>query len=156
MRKMSDDIQFSNIDEVSENPSIPSYNVVVVDDDENTVEVFSEYLELSGQKVIGKAFDGKQAVELFKHTKPDFVFLDIMMPEYDGFYFLEKIRQINNNSKIIAVTADLTKETEERLEQLHIDSIIYKPFDMDSIISIMQSLANKKQDIIKVQERSHH
>ena len=146
-------LQFSNINEIIENQSIQSFNVVVVDDDSNTVEVFSEYLELVGNKIVGKGFDGKQAVEIFKHARPDFVFLDIMMPEYDGFYALEKIKQIDKTAKVIAITADLTKETEKHLEQLQVDSIIYKPFDMDSIMSIMQSLA-KKQDNITFTERS--
>ncbi len=119
------------------------FEVLVVDDDYNTVDVFSEYLELMGHKVIAKAYDGKQAFEMYKRTAPDVVFLDIMMPEYDGFYALEKIRKHDSGSCVIAITADLTKETEQRLNKMGIDAIIYKPFDMDSIISVMEKVYQK-------------
>lgn len=123
--------------------SSTQFEIMVVDDDYNTVDVFSEYLELMGHKVVAKAFDGKQAFELYKRTLPDFVFLDIMMPKYDGFYALEKIKKHDPNSSIIAVTADLTQDTEQKLERMGIDSIIYKPFDMDSIISVMEKTYQK-------------
>ncbi len=121
----------------------PQFEILVADDDYNTVDVFSEYLELMGHKVIAKAYDGKQAFELYKNTLPDFVFLDMMMPEYDGFYALERIKKHNSDSHVIAITADLTKDIEEKLEKMGIDAIIYKPFDMDSIISVMEKVYQK-------------
>lgn len=120
------------------------FEIMVVDDDYNTVDVFSEYLELMGHKVVAKAYDGKQAFELYKRTMPGFVFLDIMMPEYDGFYALDKIKHHDPDSCVIAITADLTKDTEEKLEKMKIDAIIYKPFDMDSIISVMEKAYQNK------------
>ena len=60
--------------------------VVIVDDDEDTVEIFAEYLEIKGFKVLATGVDGKEAVELYDKHKPDIIFSDIMMPTYDGFY----------------------------------------------------------------------
>ncbi|MDX1596907.1 MAG: response regulator [Nitrosopumilaceae archaeon] len=122
-----------------------NFEIMLVDDDENTIEVFSEYLELIGHNVVGKAFDGKQAFELYKTLTPDFVFMDVMMPEYDGFYGLEKIKSYDENAVVIAVTADLTNETEQKLKKLKSDAIIYKPFDMESIITIMEKIHKRKQ-----------
>ena len=83
-------------------------NVIVVDDDYNTVEVFAEFLELSKVKVIGRGYDGKDGVNLYKQLKPDIVFLDVMMPDFDGFYALENIKKINPNALVVMITADLT------------------------------------------------
>ncbi|AFS81072.1 response regulator receiver protein [Candidatus Nitrosopumilus koreensis AR1] len=141
MSKHSPEINYVTKEELQ---SKSRFNVMVVDDDLNTVDVFSEYLELTDHKVVGKAFDGKQAFEMFKQVRPDFVFLDIMMPEYDGFYALEKIKQYDRTAFVIAVTADLSNETEDKLHRLYVDSIVYKPFDMDNILSIMESLYKKK------------
>lgn len=115
-------------------------NVLVVDDDFNSVEVFSEFLELNDIKVVGKGYEGKKAVYLYRHLKPDIVFLDVEMPKYDGFYALENIRKINPNAIVIMVTANLTVDTENRLNQLNVSSIIYKPFDIQQIIEQIDKL----------------
>jgi DNA-binding NtrC family response regulator len=113
---------------------------IVVDDDFDTVEVFSEYLELKDIHVVGKGYNGKDAVDLYQKLKPDVVFLDVLMPEYDGFYALEKIRQLNPDSKVIMVTASLTAETEDKLNELKASSIIYKPYDIDDVIKTVKRI----------------
>ena len=107
---------------------------IVVDDDFDTVEVFSEYLELKDIQVLGKGYNGKDAVDLYQKLKPDVVFLDVLMPDYDGFYALEEIRKLNPNSSIIMVTASLTAQTEDKLKELNASAIIYKPYDIDNIV----------------------
>jgi len=116
-------------------------SVLAIDDDYNTLDVFSEFLELCDVKVIGKGHDGKEAVDLYSQLKPDIVFLDVMMPNYDGFYALEKIREINPNAVVIMVTADLTSETEQRLNKLKPNCIVYKPFDIQQILEQIDKLA---------------
>jgi len=116
-------------------------NVLVIDDDSSTVEVFSEFLEISDVKVVGQGYNGKEAVELYSQLKPDVVILDVMMPEYDGFYALENIRKINPNAIVVMITADLTIETEQRLKKLKVDSIVYKPFDIQQILEQLDKLA---------------
>jgi len=118
-------------------------NVIVVDDDYNTVEVFTEFLELSKVKVIGKGYDGKDGVNLYKKLRPDIVFLDVMMPDYDGFYALENIKKINPNALVVMITADLTIETEIKLKNMKATSVVYKPFDIQQIIEIIDKLALK-------------
>lgn len=107
---------------------------IVIDDDMDTVELFSEYLEIKGITVIGKGYDGKEAVELYQKLKPDVVFLDIMMPHYDGFYAAENILMVNPKAKIIMVTADLTSDTSSRLDDLKI-ATVYKPYEFDDIMA---------------------
>ncbi len=107
---------------------------IIVDDYFDTVEVFSEYLELSDIDVVGKGYNGKDAVDLYQKLKPDVVFLDVLMPDYDGFYALEKIRQLDHDAKIIMVTASLTAQTEDMLKDLNASAVIYKPYDIDNVI----------------------
>jgi len=102
---------------------------LVVDDDPDTVEMFSDYLENKGVNVIGKAKDGKEGFELYKKLKPDVIFLDVIMPNYDGFYTLKKIREIDADAKIIMVTADFSPTTKKKLKELKATDIIYKPYD---------------------------
>jgi len=111
-----------------------SKSVIVIDDDEDTVRLFSEFLEENGINVIGNGFDGVSAVKLFKETKPDVVLIDLNMPNGSGFYAIKKIQNIDPSAKIIAVTADTSSSTIEKLDKLKI-GMIQKPFKMDQVIS---------------------
>lgn len=106
---------------------------IIVDDDVNTTKVFSDILDLMGLHVVGTGFSGSEAVCLYKQYRPDVVFIDLMMPKTDGFYAIEKIRKIDPTAKIVAVTANLTLETSQKLEELKINAVIYKPFSMHEI-----------------------
>jgi CheY-like chemotaxis protein len=113
--------------------------VIVVDDDSDTVEIFSALLEKREILVVGKGYNGKQAIELFTKHSPDVVFVDIMMPDGSGFHAIRNIRKINDKSRIIAVTADVKSTTEEKLHNLKVDGIVYKPIDMEKIIQLINN-----------------
>ena len=110
---------------------------IVVDDDKPTTKVFTDILELMGLQVMAQGFSGSEAVCLYKMHHPDVAFIDVMMPKTDGFYALEKIRQFDPNAKVVAITADLTLETHERLRQMKITAIICKPFDQNEIKKVL-------------------
>lgn len=113
---------------------------IVIDDDVDTVEVFCEYLEIKDIKVIGRGYNGKTAVELYESLKPDIVLLDVMMPEYDGFFGLENIKKINPAAKVIMVTADLTYDTEKKLKTFNASAVIYKPYEIDTVIETVHKV----------------
>lgn len=115
-------------------------SAIVIDDDKDTTDVFVDYLELLKVDVWGVGYNGKTAVELFELHRPDLVFLDLMMPEYDGFYALERIHKIDPAAKVIVVTADLRNDTEEMLRRLNPTEIIYKPYNPDQLKTIIERL----------------
>ena len=115
-----------------------SKSVIVIDDDEDTVRLFIEFLEENKINVVGSGFDGITAVKLFKETKPDVVLIDLNMPNGSGFYAIKKIQEINPDARIIAVTADGSFTTEEKLEKLNIP-LIQKPNKMDQVISFIKN-----------------
>ena len=111
-----------------------SITAIIIDDDKGITDVFEEYLQIHGITTLGVGHDGNSAVELYQKTKPDVVFLDVMMPIYDGLYGLEKIKQFDPNARVIMVTADLTQQTNDRLMSLGADMIIHKPFEIEEIL----------------------
>ena len=115
-------------------------SVIVVDDDKDTVDVFCEFLSIKGITVAGKGYNGEEAVELYEKFKPDIVFCDVMMPNYDGFYALKQIRNIDPKAKVIMVTADMTSDTEEKLKELHATDVIYKPYEIDGILETIDKI----------------
>lgn len=106
---------------------------IVIDDDHDAVDVICEYLELMNIHVLGKGYNGKDAVDMYLRFRPGVVFLDVMMPDYDGIYALEKIKQISPRASIIIITADQTEERENQLVELGASEIIYKPFELNNL-----------------------
>lgn len=110
---------------------------VVIDDDKNIVMVFSELLEFMGVEVLAQGHNGNDAISLYMKHRPDIIFTDIMMPHKDGFYGIEKIREFDPEAKIVAITADISSEADQRLHELNITAIIYKPFTCDEIQQVL-------------------
>ena len=106
---------------------------VVVDDDPDIVDLFCELLELSKIEIMGKGFDGSEAVKLYDKFKPDVLFVDLSMPNYDGIYAINNIRSLYPNAKIIVLTGDEGNNNLYLRETMKVDHILYKPFNMHTI-----------------------
>jgi len=125
-----------------------SPSVIIVDDDTDTIEIFEEYLKMEKIPVLAKGYDGKQAAELYERHRPDVVLLDIMMPEYDGFYAIERIREADPNSKFVILTADITEGTKARLEKVNSAAVLYKPYEIDEIVRVLKEMGGGEMLIL--------
>ncbi len=143
MWRMGKEIKIDDKSSVSEKKSPKKTQMqknataVVIDDDPDAVDLFSDYLKNKGVEVVGKGHDGSEGFELFKKLNPDIIFLDVIMPKYDGFYTLKKIREINSKAKVIMVTADFSPETKKKLKEMNATDIIYKPYDRKAIDKVI-------------------
>ena len=102
----------------------------------------SDLLKTLGVRVVGKGYSGSDAVKLYKELNSDIIFIDVIMPETDGFYALEKIIEYDPKAKVVAVTVDVTTETAKRLEALKVSAIVYKPFDITGIKQVLMEKCN--------------
>jgi len=116
--------------------------VLVVDDDNDTVDVLSEYLGLKGMNVVGRAQNGREAHELYEELRPDVVLLDVLMPDFDGFYGLQKILEFDPHAKVIMVTAsEFTDVKQNKLKSLGASAVICKPYETEDIIKTIEGLS---------------
>lgn len=112
--------------------------VIVADDDHDVTDSLSVMLEERGIKVIGKAYDGQDASEQYFLYKPDVLLLDLMMPNYDGYYAIEKITQKDPDAKILVITAYLDK-----IFQFNkVSAVFSKPYDVDEIVNKIKKIAS--------------
>jgi DNA-binding response OmpR family regulator len=116
--------------------------IIIIEDDKDMAEIFEEWAKSASISVVGVGYDGKEAVELFEKHRPEIVVLDLMMPYFDGFYAIDKIRKIDPNAKFLVLTADITDATKKKLEQMKEVSLMYKPYDLDDVINEIKKLAN--------------
>ena len=118
--------------------------VIAVDDDSDTLDVLCDILEIKKMSVLARGKNGKEAVELYKEHKPDAVLLDVMMPDYDGFYGLKNIKELDSNANVIMVTADKTVKTKDTIEQLRASATLYKPYDITDLVSLVENVISGK------------
>jgi len=88
---------------------------------------------------IFQAENGLVAIEIMKKEKVDVVFLDLTMPELDGYGALPKLLELNNKAKIVVVSADVQTKAKERVISLGAQLHIQKPIN-----------ANKMQEILEI------
>lgn len=94
------------------------------------------------------AGNGKEALTLAKTQKFSLILLDIRMPLMDGYETAKKIRQIPNyqNIPIIALSADVTKETKTKIKQFNINDFLEKPLNIPKLITLLNKYLNNKTD----------
>ena len=126
-------------------------SVIVIEDDVDALDVLCEFLQLKELDVIGTGINGKEGIELYDKLHPDAVVMDVMMPNFNGFYGLEGIRKIDSDATIIMITADVSDETSEKLKGLNASAILYKPYDINKIAPAIEKFMDEKIQLTKQQ-----
>ena len=111
-------------------------NVVIADDDSDLVETISTLLDEKGIKVIGSASNGEEAAKKYSELKPDVLLLDLNMPNYDGHYAIEKIKQDYPNAKIIVISAYLDK----LFQPSKVSAVFSKPYNIDEVLDKLKEI----------------
>jgi len=116
--------------------------ILLVEDEEHLMEPMILNLELEGYEVI-PATDGAKAIKYFKSAKYDLVVLDVMLPEIDGFNVCRTIRQENEHTPILFLTAKNTAN--DKIEGLKIggDDFMTKPFVLEEFLLRVQLLIKR-------------
>src|SRR3989338_10816625 len=120
-------------------------SVILIDDDEDILELLTEYFSLEDFNVVGRGTDGLKAVNLYAEHMPDFVIMDIAMPNYDGLYGLEHIKKLNPNAIVIILTGNSDKSITTKIIQLNATMILEKPYPVEKLVSLLKSIKNPAQ-----------
>ncbi|KAF9686177.1 hypothetical protein SADUNF_Sadunf03G0131500 [Salix dunnii] len=109
--------------------------ILIVDDNKINLKVAAAALKKYGADVVC-ADSGKTAIKLLKPPhKFDACFMDIQMPEMDGFEATKKIRDMESNGHIpiLAMTADVIQATYEECQRCGMDGYVSKPFEAEQL-----------------------
>ena len=154
---------------ISEKPKLPELGkpggrlknlkgirILLVEDDKMNQFVMAKLLRkwLSDLSI---AVNGRQAIDILEKEEFDLILMDLHMPELDGYEAAMKIRD-NNSSilkhdvPIIALTADITPETRQKVKDSGMNDFITKPTDQDSMFeTINKVLINRKTEFVEKQ-----
>ena len=127
-------------------------NILVVDDLRNIRLTLGAILEDAGHNVV-MVENGYEAIEAARKTHFDVVFMDIKMPGINGVQTFREVKKIDPKAAVIMMTAysveDLVKEALEEGAY----TIVYKPFDIDRIIALIEELLHEKVLILVVDDQ---
>ena len=120
-------------------------NILVVDDEPNVVLSLTFVLKKEGF-ALHSAADGAEAIEKVRQSKPDLLFLDVMMPRKNGYEVCRELKQSPDfkDIYIIMLTAKGQEADREMGLSVGADEFITKPFEVHNIISRAKAILSEK------------
>lgn len=121
--------------------SMNARSILVVEDEASIAEVVSLYLKRAGFSV-QVASDGKQAMSIFERQAPDFIILDLMLPEVDG---LALTRWLRDRSDVPIIMLTARREEADRIAGLEMgaDDYVVKPFSPQELVSRVRAVMRR-------------
>jgi DNA-binding NtrC family response regulator len=110
--------------------------ILVVDDDEKILFAFHKVLEREGcTSIVAK--NGAEALVKLVAEQPQLIFLDILLPDFDGLEVLRQIKQQSQSTPVILITAHGTLQTKAEAAQLGAFDYLTKPLSVATVREVM-------------------
>ena len=126
--------------------SIKGLHILLAEDNELNMEI-AEFLLQNEGAYVTKAWNGQEAVELFRKSEAgefDAILMDVMMPVMNGYEATKRIRSLDREDAkkvpIIAMTANAFTEDRIRAKEAGMDEHIVKPIDVELLIKVIHKL----------------
>ncbi len=113
--------------------------VLVVDDEEGIRDLLCDFLNGKGYQA-SSAADAREMVVQLDKEPPDIVFLDIRLPDIDGFDLLKRIRQLGAEITVIMMSGYATEEVARGTLQWGAFDYIRKPFEFEQVERILSAV----------------
>ncbi len=78
--------------------------VLVVEDELDLNETYCEWFEYIDFKIVGSAKNGLEAIRIIQDKNPQYVILDTIMQDYDGYYVIKQLKKLHKDCKIIVIS----------------------------------------------------
>jgi two-component system alkaline phosphatase synthesis response regulator PhoP len=116
--------------------------ILIVDDEEDIRTILSEHFEDQNFNVV-TAEDGQDGIEKLESNNIDVILSDIKMPRLDGIEFSKKAKGLKSHVPIFLITA-FSEYTEKDILAIGVEAIVFKPFDIDEIVELVNDTLNKE------------
>ncbi len=110
-----------------------SEKILVIDDEEPTVQLIGMLLERRGFEVI-KAYRAEEGLRKAYRHQPDLVLLDIMMPDMDGWEVCKRLREMSDVPIVFLTARGEVRDVVKGLE-MGADDYVSKPYDNDELVA---------------------
>ena len=114
--------------------------VMIVDDSSTMRQILRRMLEKNGFEVAGVAENGAEAVVQYEALKPDFVTMDMIMPQQNGLEALKQIRKIDPQATVVMVSSMAANDPIVACKQAGAKHYILKPFDEEKVMAVLKEV----------------
>jgi DNA-binding response OmpR family regulator len=115
--------------------------ILIVDDKSSVRTLVRDYLTAEGFRVVA-AGNGRDALYVARHEKPDLILLDIMMPEMGGYEFL-RLHRKERETPVILLTAKVEESDKVLGLELGADDYVTKPFGMRELVARIRAVLRR-------------
>ena len=125
-------------------------NIAIADDNALMVQLLDQIVSSDEElRVVGKAGNGEELIDIIKEKKPDVVLMDIIMPKLDGLAVLDRVNHEPEMKKpaFIVISAVGQEKTTEDAFELGADYYILKPFDRDTVLKRIKRARVKRPGV---------
>ncbi|HZF69873.1 response regulator [Sulfuricurvum sp.] len=117
--------------------------ILIAEDDRESNDYLTLFLGKKCQQVLS-AYDGQEAWRLYEEYMPDLIFTDIEMPKLDGLKLIEKIRQHDQTTPIVILSAYSDIQYLLQAIPLQLEEYILKPITFDKVDSFLKKMNTKE------------
>lgn len=118
------------------------FTILIAEDNESNYKLFASILK--GEYQLIHAWDGQEAVEMFKQYNPQIILMDINMPVMDGYEATKEIRKYSAKIPIIAITAFAYASDEQRVMESGFDGYMPKPINARLLKAQLTEIMQKR------------
>lgn len=117
-----------------------SLKILVCDDSMLIRKKLKEVLKSCGCNNISEAANGQEAVDKYKESSPDLVFMDIIMPFKNGIEAVKEIIEFDKDAKVVMASSAGTKEHVKEALKAGAFEFVQKPWEVEQINKILHNL----------------
>lgn len=137
-----------------ESHSACNERILIVDDEEGNINLLERMLGRAGYQNLKSTREPRQVVDIFAEFQPDIIFLDLAMPDLDGFEVMAQLQKIIPEASylpILILTGDSTPETKRRALMQGATDFLTKPFDYNEMILRTRNMLRTRSLHLQIQ-----
>ena len=121
---------------------------LIVDDEKYERLLLSKMIDWDkiGISLVGTAASGKEAIQIFEEVHPEIVLTDISMPEMDGLELSRRLKEIDDETKIVIITGFREFDYAKQAISIGVADFFLKPIDQDEVEKLLEKM---KGEVIK-------
>ena len=140
-RVLSDTFELLEADEALDEAAVEADSrvrarLLIAEDHLVNQQLFRTILERLGHEVV-VASNGREAVDAVRASEPDLVFMDVQMPDMNGYEAAEELRRLGYGGPIVAVTANSVKGERDKCLAVGMSDFLAKPFKRDDLLPLL-------------------
>ncbi len=118
--------------------------ILYIEDNHDNRKLVSRILQAAGYIVHG-VIDGPSGLAFVRETKPDLILVDLQLPQIDGYTVATELRKMESlrSTPIVALTANVMKEDQEKSYAAGCNGFIHKPINVDLLPEQVKTYLNR-------------